>query len=215
MIVQNGDRKGQPFMVDKPCSPKTPGAVLAGLKAAAFSTRYAETLDGVVVDIAQKCSTCWSTAGTDDDAIGVIEHVSWVCPHCATPRAVADHEYRNEFSCKKCKKVGVSVEVVSCSNECEKPRRTGMGDGPWEITKTGSQKSTNYNFVFVGVREPPEVVIDATPLNLAKIYAGWAPKRVAAFLKIPNTHGGGAMANTTSYEDELPPEDDEGDQIHY
>ena len=189
-VVKKSD--GSQVMVQKPCKQGTPGAERAGRKAWYLSVRYAETLDTQATEVAQRCANCWNP---DPEECGLIEHLAWECAKCSH-RVTTHGDYAglSAVKCPRCKFEGRLREVVECS-KCDSPRRVSYGDGPWVVTKSGSQKNTNWNFQFLGLKEPPEWILDYEPLDFDQILTPTSPERVAAIM------GEKRRNNTQSYDD--------------
>lgn len=59
------------------------------------------------------------------------------------------------------------IEKLACSNKaCEGPTRATLFDVPWDVTRSGSQKSTSYQFVPGSFEDQPDEVLDLEPLDL-------------------------------------------------
>lgn len=150
---------------------------------------------------------------------GKIKIKGYECPECGEPLEVDDPEEKVRcFECtKQAKKAGKSKgvdvmpkEVLSCSRGCDDARRLDLSDVWVEITRSGADTSTTYNYTRYQGDEPAEVPKDVSPVNFTKS-PDFKPKPAneqAAFLGISNPFKGGKKK---SRDDDDEDEDDEDD----
>lgn len=224
VIIPVKKQDGTPVMISAPCEGKICGYCAKkvekereGQLILDMSGMFAETLDGILVSLAQKCACCFK--GEDSDESGEIEHKGWACPECAEEIESFDPE--GDETVVECGSCGESVEpkeVVECSNSCDDARRITIFDGNWKILRTGDKKSTNYAFTFLGVSDLPDWAADLDPYDLAPYVRPLSAARMAEKLQCQNPfrNGGGKTARhteeTVGYDDVEPAPKGKGKQ---
>lgn len=151
---------------------------------------------------------------------GKIKITGYECPRCEEPMDIDDPEEKSRcFECTKQAKKdgksgGVSVlprEVLTCSRGCEEPRRLDLTDVWVEVTRSGADTSTTYNFTRYLGDDPVKLPTDLAPINFSKNPA-FIPKPAneqAVTLGISNPFKGGKKKSRDDDDDDEDDEDDD------
>lgn len=166
---------------------------------------HAATLDTVNTQLSKKCKACGGQ--------GRISVVSYECSNCAasiefTPPEEGDEEAR--VTCGSCREEITPVELIQCSNGCDWPERGSITDVNIEVTRTGSDKQTQYNFVpQLPFTEPEDWMHECQPYDFKVVFRPQTPEQQAKLLGLDNPfasafggESGGEEGGAESYDDE-------------
>lgn len=104
---------------------------------------------------------------------GLIKVKGYECPKCGEPMSPDDPT--EEQRCMECsheqgKKAVVMVmpkEIVSCSKNCDNPRRVELDEAFIAVTRTGAKTDTTYNFTLGDFDD--ELPDDLKPIDFSKV----------------------------------------------